>query len=317
MKKHLWGTLLSSSLLIITGCGNNSATTSTSDESNRSTTENIIGYLIDSAVQGVEYRCGDKIDITASDGKFICPELPVSFFIGSLNLGSISTIPTDTKVFPQDIIGVDRDKLNHDEVLKLATLLQSVDSDNNASNGITITSALRNSFNQESETVLTNITLAKLQQLHPTLNLVNETEAVEHLTTSTNNEANATSHELNTTTSTANVDTTTNEETTTLKLPEGYNYRMINNQGIAVESTLDNYTIKLYSNYNETASPQSRHNGVVVKINEEVGENIAIQATYLGKSMVVAVYNERNELVIVSDIIEVIDVPVIVVSLSK
>jgi hypothetical protein len=55
----------------------------------------------------------------------------------------------------------------------------------------------------------------------------------------------------------------------------------------------------------------------VVKINEKVSENIAIQATYLGKSMVVAVYNETNELVIVSDIIEILDVPVIVVSLSK
>ncbi|MBU1667433.1 hypothetical protein KKC13_03385 [bacterium] len=306
MKRHFWLKLLSSSLLIITGCGNNSATTS-SDK---------VGYLIDAAVQGVEYRCGDKIDLTASDGKFICPTLPVSFFIGSLNLGSISDIPTDTKVFPQDIIGVGRDKLNNSEVLKLATLLQSLDSDNNASNGITITSALRNSFNQENETVLTNVTLEELQQLYPTLHLVNETEAMEHLTTSTNSGGNTTSNELNTTTPTANMDTT-NEETTTLKLPEGYNYRMINNQGIAVESKLDNYTIKLYSNYNETISPQSRHSGVVVKINEEVGENIAIQATYLGKSMVVAVYNERNELVIVSDIIEVIDVPVIVVTLSK
>ena len=113
MKRQQWLKIVSFSLLLATGCGSNSATTSTDK----------VGYLIDSAVQGVEYRCGDKIDFTASDGKFICPTLPTSFFIGSLNLGSISTIPTDTKVFPQDIIGVKRDIINHNEVLKLATLL--------------------------------------------------------------------------------------------------------------------------------------------------------------------------------------------------
>lgn len=266
---------------MFTGCGSNSPTSS-SDK---------IGYLIDSAVQGVEYQCGDKIDITAIDGKFICPELPVSFYIGSLKLGSISVIPTDLKVFPQDIIGISRSNLTDARVIRLAMLLQSLDNDNNASNGITITPDVRNRFNEESE-----ITVEEIQQLHPTLQLVTEENAIEHLTST--------------------ITTTNNNNTTTLKLPEGYNYRMINNQGIPVESKLDNYTIQLYSNTNETVSPQSRHSGIVVKINEKVSENIAIQATYLGKSMVVAVYNEKNELTAISDIIQIIDVSVIVVTLS-
>ena len=105
-----------------------------------------IGYLVDSAVKGVNYSCGAKTDVTDSEGRFVCTSLPVSFHIGQLSLGSISRLPSDTKVFPQDLIGVGRDKMEDSRVISMAIILQSLDSDGDASNGITISSEQAKKF---------------------------------------------------------------------------------------------------------------------------------------------------------------------------
>ncbi len=100
-------------------------------------------YFIDSAVEGVNYTCGDINGTTDSTGKFTYDSgkcSVVTFKLGNLTLGSIApnSINTDDNLTIQDLVGVERTNLTDATVLKIATLLQSLDNDGNATNGIKI-----------------------------------------------------------------------------------------------------------------------------------------------------------------------------------
>ena len=326
MQKQQLLKLLSISLLL-TACGSNSS--NTTDSNTNSNSDNKVGYLIDSAVGGVEYRCGAEIGITGNDGKFVCPTLPVSFYIGSIKLGSIVNIPNDNKVFPQDIVGVDRDKVEDDGVVKLATLLQSLDSDGKAENGITISSDTRERFVDDMETLLEEVELAELQELHPDIKLIEQNAVVSHLSfslngvTEENQDENTDAHGDSTLGETIGGDNGDDDDTASgdtsrsdIKLPSTYTHQAINNQGVAVEGSVKNYTIRIYSDSQEIVNAQSLHQGVVVKVNGEASENIAIQATYIDKKIVVALYDQSGQLIKVSDEILVTDVPVVIVELN-
>jgi len=321
MQKQQLLKLLSISLLL-TACGSTSSNSNSGDK---------IGYLIDSAVQGVEYRCGTKIGITDSDGKFVCSTLPATFYIGSIKLGSIEILPSDNKIFPQDIIGVSREKVEDEAVVKLATLLQSLDSDGNASNGIKITSEIRTSFLRETEIPLEEISLEELGVLHPNIAFMDREAVTTHLSfsvgNSTQEDNNSTDESFNTSEDNISSRDTTigrdeegnslvNEMQQDIKLPDNYSHRVINNQGIGVEGSVNNYTIRIYSNSEEIANPQSLHKGVVVKVNGEASENIAIQASYINKTIIVAIYNSNGKLIKISNEIVVTDVPVVIVELN-
>lgn len=330
--------------LFISACG---GTASSSNE-----TEFIEGYLIDSAVQGVEYRCGDKIGITGEDGQFICSSLPITFYVGSIEIGSIAALQADKKVFPQDIIGVDRNETGDDEVIKIAMLLQSLDSDGNTSNGITITSETRQRLTREEPTVLRETLLAALEEEYPEINFIDSEKALDHLnfslngnveeensenqgTNSVGGESNSTSSNTETNTEQEQEDdfTSTQEETQgnaadtnqtdteqiseAVTLPTGYSYGAINNTGTVVEGQVADYRVVLYSNYEEQVNGQSLHHGIVVKVNEESSEVISIQATYIGHTIVAALYDASGALVKVSDITEVTDdTPIVFIELS-
>jgi len=134
-------TLISSSIasLILVGCGSTSTTTTDTLETT--------GYFVDSAVQNLDYDCitdGEFNNTTTVDGAFRCNSMTqVRFRIGNLVLGEISALPTDGYVLPQDIVGVDRTDIYNQKVTEIARLLQSCDSDLNATNGITIDDATK------------------------------------------------------------------------------------------------------------------------------------------------------------------------------
>jgi hypothetical protein len=133
LKKSLVSLSAITAMIVLSSCGGGSSSTDTSGD-----TTTYTGYLVDSAVAGATYQCGDKNGTTDNEGKFECSSLPVSFSVGGIELGQISKLTTDNKIFPQDLAGVDRDDTNNSDVLKMAMILQSLDSDNNASNGISI-----------------------------------------------------------------------------------------------------------------------------------------------------------------------------------
>jgi hypothetical protein len=64
--------------------------------------------------------------------------MPVTFKLGDLTLGSVSKMPVDKHIFPQDLLDVDRNDTNNSTVIAMAQLLQSLDCDNNPENGIDI-----------------------------------------------------------------------------------------------------------------------------------------------------------------------------------
>jgi len=110
--------------------------------------------------------------------------------------------------------------------------------------------------------------------------------------------------------------TSSNEASKITAVPETFSNKVINNKGTAVEGTVDGYGIKIYSDSKEAANPQAIHKGVVVKVNGKTSEVMPIEISYLGKSIVVALLNNKGEEVAVSDKIEVTDVPVIVVEMN-
>jgi len=113
----------------------------------------------------------------------------VRFRIGNLILGDIDSLPNDRYVFPQDLARVSRDgSLNDERVIALARLLQSLDSDNNPDNGITIDDSVKSSISEvetkfnadELESYLENVSI------NPD-NIITQTEAQNHLRNSMQN----------------------------------------------------------------------------------------------------------------------------------
>ena len=134
IKKYLFGSTVAASLLLV-GCGSSS---STADTTISSTT----GYVVDAAVQNLDYDCvADNVmnKVTGADGAFTCQNMSqVRFRIGELILGEISTLPQDGYVLPQDIVGTARDNVTDPNVTAMAQLLQSLDTDGDLTNGIQI-----------------------------------------------------------------------------------------------------------------------------------------------------------------------------------
>jgi hypothetical protein len=125
----------------LAGCGGGGGGSSTSATKT--------GYFIDSAVSGLEYTSGSTTGVTGTDGSFQYEEgKPVTFKIGGMTLGSLTV--SNTKVFPVDLVNGAADETDP-KVSLMAQILQTLDSDGDASNGITITETARRSITQAIE----------------------------------------------------------------------------------------------------------------------------------------------------------------------
>jgi hypothetical protein len=103
----------------------------------------------------------------------------------------------------------------------------------------------------------------------------------------------------------------------TLVIPTGYEYKVINNRGDAVEGQVGKRVIKLYSDSKAVADPKSVHKGVVVNINGVDSKTMPIQESYIDDDIVVAVYDEGSELITAVEAVSITDdVPVVLVNLS-
>lgn len=88
-----------------------------------------VAYLVDAPIVGAIYKIGEKIDTTKEGGAFFYDKEAISFYIGDLFLGKIDKIPDDKVVMLQDVLGVERNDLTNEKLIKAATLIQSLDSD--------------------------------------------------------------------------------------------------------------------------------------------------------------------------------------------
>ena len=107
--------------------------------------EEKILYFIDSPTNGIDYHCGERQGITKTiiqnkilkHGTLTCIYTPIKFSLGSLELGTVTSVTHGQKIYPQDLIASFNGNFNNPSLLKIAILLQSLD-DKKHSNYINI-----------------------------------------------------------------------------------------------------------------------------------------------------------------------------------
>ena len=123
MFKYLFALIIA---IFLTACGGGGGGSSSS-----STIADKLAYLIDSPVYGLHYKTQSREGTTLNDGsfKYTPSDINVTFKAGSLTIGviNIADINSDSKIFLQDLVGVPRDDINNTKVLKIASLLLSLD----------------------------------------------------------------------------------------------------------------------------------------------------------------------------------------------
>ncbi len=104
-----------------------------------------VGRFIDEPVGGLTYSCGSLINTTAGTtnklGQFeYYPGKSCTFSVGKVTVGTVSSVPNDGNVTPQDIAGVQRTATNDPTVAVIAQFLQSLN-DGTVSGAINISSS--------------------------------------------------------------------------------------------------------------------------------------------------------------------------------
>jgi aryl-phospho-beta-D-glucosidase BglC (GH1 family) len=128
---------VSISLVFFIGCGGSGG--GGSSEQTIAPADIKTGYFIDAPVEGLLYSTPTLSGFTNSDGMFKYRNAEgIKFYIDKLEIGQVAQIPTDSKVTPQDLVGVSRDETDNVKVIKIAKLLQSFDDDGDISLSIKI-----------------------------------------------------------------------------------------------------------------------------------------------------------------------------------
>jgi subtilisin family serine protease len=103
--------------------------------------------LIDANISGVSYVCGDKSGKTDVNGKFTCKEKSTVYFtIGGITLGSTTVTTSSDYITPATLYSLSSNDISDERLINFVRLMQSLDSDNNATNGIDINSSTNDSF---------------------------------------------------------------------------------------------------------------------------------------------------------------------------
>lgn len=130
--------LISSALtaLILAGCGGGGSSDGSAVAGGGSVST---ATFIDSPVSGLEFDTASESNVTDSNGNFRYKEgESVTFHIGNLYFGS--AVPKNGKVTPLDLVHTDN--ISDAKVVRILQTLQTLDSDANPSNGITIDPAV-------------------------------------------------------------------------------------------------------------------------------------------------------------------------------
>lgn len=116
-------------MIALSGC-------SQSDGHNQSG-ESVTGVFADGAIGNAEYKCGSTTGFTNVKGEFTCPVgSKVDFYYANFHIGGVTTLPSDKIILIQDALDVPRAHTYDENVIRLAVFLQSLDKDEDHSNGI-------------------------------------------------------------------------------------------------------------------------------------------------------------------------------------
>ena len=178
--------------LFLLGCGGGGSSDSAGSFISSST-----AFLSDSRLQGVTYTCGSETGLTTAEGAFsytdgVCTA--VEFSIGGISLGSINVadISPDKIIYPADLLGLDRNNTTEQELTNMLQLLQSLDSDGNPYNGITIDANTSSTLQGSTLSFDNNATLADINSTLTSIgaNLVPRDDAVAHYEDTLRNDLN-------------------------------------------------------------------------------------------------------------------------------
>jgi len=139
--------ILSIILFSLYGCGGSNSSSSPIEIKEEIQT----GYLIDSPIKGVQYSTSSgEIKTTDENGTFqyLANDLHIDFSLGGLKFPRfiLSNIHEDKKILPTDLAGVERDDTVSEAVTNMLQIIQTLDTDGNASNGIEIDSQITELF---------------------------------------------------------------------------------------------------------------------------------------------------------------------------
>jgi len=139
------------------------------------------GYIYDSPIAGLDYECGDIAGVTTESGMFECRTFPVVFKVGKLEIGTINSIPSDKKVYPQDLLNKKRTNFTDSKVIELTRFLQSLDDNGDIKTNIKITPSIKKRFTKEQ--TLSSLSQTKQKELIENIGktYVTEEEAISHL----------------------------------------------------------------------------------------------------------------------------------------
>ena len=140
--------------LIVTGCSKDSP-----DQNMQKDEQVQLGVFLDSAVEGLYFETPSRSGFTNSQGEFQYLEgETIAFYLGEIELGST----TASKILtPISIVSTPKATINTPEVKYMAALLQTLDIDGDASNGIklepAVTAVLDNKLVRSRENARANI----------------------------------------------------------------------------------------------------------------------------------------------------------------
>jgi len=207
MQKMKWGVALAGVMgLVLGGCGGgtgggDSSSAATPGGATPPATRSAV--FLDSPVAGLSYTSGGQSGTTGADGSFTCEvDQPVVFSIGNTRLPPVTCTSTTEVVTPLSVFAAS--SVNDTRVENLARLLQTLDSDGNPDNGISIASQVHTSgaslpasidFSSTAafESAVTGLvtTLASASVIPPTTTLVTADAAKAHLQAQTTSIAGA------------------------------------------------------------------------------------------------------------------------------
>jgi len=169
-------------------------TNSTSNSDSTSSSSSKIAYFYDTFTNGIQYNCGTISgitgDIDGKNGSFrYTKDCNVIFSIGKVHIGSINGNDINsTKLYPTTLLGLNTINSNDKRVVNILRFLQSIDDDNDPSNGINIIPLARDNLlsNSVESIDLTDIYLSenKLENIVKTVDinnsLVSTNDAISH-----------------------------------------------------------------------------------------------------------------------------------------
>ena len=142
-------------------------------------------YIIDSGVEGLDYRSNSHRGVTGSNGDFFYePGETTTFSYFGLQLGSVTTLRNSSAFTPLDIFATD--DVNNQSVKNMLVLLQTLDTDQNPANGISLFPAVPGiSINLSSLDIASSDFQSQLlpslgSSVGSTITLVSEQDAIDH-----------------------------------------------------------------------------------------------------------------------------------------